>query len=64
MLWKNIEDQLNKKGWSVYKITKEAGLSKNLIYELKSGRINDMSFKNVCKIADTLEISLDEFRKD
>ncbi|TLQ08512.1 helix-turn-helix transcriptional regulator [Marinilactibacillus psychrotolerans] len=61
-MWNEIEKQLNIKGWSVYKLTKKACLSSNLLYELKSGRTKDVGFINMCKIADALEISLDEFK--
>lgn len=61
-MWCEIEKQLNKKGWSVYKLTKEAQLSSNLLYELKSGRTKDIGFINMCKIADALDVSLEVFR--
>lgn len=63
MIWEKIEEQLNKKDWTIYKLTKEANLSQNLLYEVKSGRNKGISFKNMCKIADALEVSLDEFRE-
>lgn len=64
IIWEKIEGQLSKKNWSIYKLTKEAGLSQNLLYELKSGRNKNISFKNMCKIAEALDVSLDEFRED
>lgn len=64
MLWKKIEEQLNKKGWTIYRVTKEANISPNTLYELKSGRVKDINFKTIVKIADALEVSLDEFRKE
>lgn len=63
MLWKKIEEQLNKKGWTIYRVTKEANISQNTLYELKSGRVKDINFKTMIKIADALGISLDEFRE-
>lgn len=64
MLWEQIQHQLDKKSWSVYRLTKEADLSQNLLYEFKSGRSNDLSFTSVCKIADALDISLDDLREE
>ena len=64
MLWEKIECQLQKKEWSIYRLTKKAHLSENLLYELKSGRTKDLQFKSVCKIADALDISLDELREE
>jgi len=64
MLWERIDYQLQIKKWSIYRLTKEARLSENLLYELKSGRTKDLQFKSVCKIADALDISLDELREE
>lgn len=63
MVWEKIEKQLNEKDWTIYRLTKEANLSQNLLYEVKAGRNKGISFKNMCKIADVLEVSLDEFRE-
>ena len=62
MVWERIEKILKEKDWSIYRLTKEAELSQNLLYEMKSGRSKNISFENMCKIADALEVSLDEFR--
>lgn len=64
MLWEQIQHQLDKKNWTVYRLTKEAGLSQNLLYEFKNGRSNDLSFSSVCKIADALGVSTEEFREE
>jgi len=64
MLWERIEYLLDKKEWTIYRLTKEANLSQNLLYELKNGRSSDLHFSSVCKIADALEVSLDQLRED
>ncbi|WP_035053155.1 helix-turn-helix domain-containing protein [Carnobacterium pleistocenium] len=61
MLWEVIEKEINKKQISIYQLTKKAGLSVNCLYHLKSGRTKDMSFLNMCSIAEVLNVSLDTF---
>lgn len=64
MLWENINRILEEKNMSIYELTLKAGISKNALYELKSGRVKDLTFKTISKIADALEVSLDEFREE
>ena len=47
---------------SIYKLSKLTGLPWSTIANYKNG--SEMSFKNACKIADALEISLDQLRKE
>lgn len=63
-LWKKINKQLKEKNLTIYELTKNANIAQNTLYELKSGRANDLRFNTVCKIADVLGISLDEFRTE
>lgn len=63
-LWGNIDKQLKEKNLTIYELTKKANIAQNTLYELKSGRANDLRFSTVCKIADALKISLDEFRTE
>ncbi|QQP71177.1 helix-turn-helix transcriptional regulator [Carnobacterium sp. CS13] len=63
-LWQKIKKQLKEKNLTIYELTKKAGIAQNTLYELKSGRVSDLRFNTVCKIADALEVSLDEFRKE
>ncbi|WP_193063405.1 helix-turn-helix domain-containing protein [Oceanobacillus oncorhynchi] len=64
MLWLKIEEIMKEKGLTQYKLAKRAGVGTNTITYLKSGKINKPSFELMCKIADALEISLDELRKE
>ena len=52
-MWDEIEQQLKLKGWSMYRLAKESGVHPSNFSNLKAGRM---------KIADALEVSLDEFR--
>lgn len=64
MVWEKIDEELKDRDWSVYRLTQEAGLAENYLYNLKSGMNKNPGFNQMCKIADALEISLDEFRKE
>lgn len=64
MLWDKIEEIMKKKEFTQYKLAKKAEVGTNTISYLKKGRIKKPSFELICKIADALEISLDELRKD
>ena len=62
MLWSKIEGELNKKGISVYRLSKLTGVSQQALSSLKTGKSKSPSFELMKKIADALDISLDEFR--
>lgn len=62
MLWYKIQKELNRQGMSIYKLAKITGIKDTTLHNYKKG--SEPSFKNMCKIADALDISLDYFRKD
>ena len=62
LMWDKIEKQLKIKGWSMYRLAKESGVHPSNFSNLKAGRMKEMSWTNMCKIADALEVSLDELR--
>lgn len=49
-------------GLNQSKLSKKMNVSSSVIAELKRGNIKKPSFELMCKIADALEVSLDEFR--
>ncbi|MDE1692438.1 helix-turn-helix transcriptional regulator [Streptococcus suis] len=61
-MWEKIEEFANIRGLTIYALAKKAGVNYQMLAELKSGRKKDMMFSNVVKIADALDVSLDEFR--
>ena len=61
-LWGKINKQLIKQNLTIYALTKKSGIAENILYELKSGRTNDLKFSTICKIAAALDVSLDEFK--
>lgn len=61
-MWKKIEKLLEEHQITAYALTKKAGVNYQLLAELKSGRKKDLKFSSVCKLADALGISTEEFR--
>lgn len=62
-MWKIIEKLLEERGMTKYALAKKAGLKQSLLIDLKAGRAKDIKLATAIKIADALDISLDEFRK-
>ncbi|HFU4450192.1 TPA: helix-turn-helix domain-containing protein [Streptococcus suis] len=63
MLWKNIERILAEKNFSVYRLALNAGLDPAMLYRLRDGKVKDLHFETVKKIAKALDVSLDELAK-
>ena len=61
MLWKIVQKELNKRKWSLHKFSEISGIPDSTLRIYKF-RGSDPSFTNACKIADALNISLDELR--
>lgn len=62
MLWLKIEKELMRQKTSVYRLAKNTGISATTLQNYKNGI--EPSFKNMCKIADALDVSLDYFRDE
>ena len=62
-MWEKIEKLLKEKTMTKNKLATLAGINKNSLIDLKMGRKKSLKFGDVVKIADALDISLDEFRK-
>lgn len=61
-MWIQVEKLLLLKKMTQYELAKKMEVSTGTITELKMGRIKKPSFELACKIADALEVSLDELR--
>ena len=61
-MWNKIQKALDEKNISIYKLAKITGIRDSTLHNYKRG--SEPSFKNMCKIADALDVSLDYFRKD
>ena len=59
---KKLKKLLKIKEITVYKLGKITGISDSTLRRYMYG--SEPSFKNMCKIADALDVSLDYFRKD
>ena len=63
MLWHPIQNQLTKKSMSVYRLSKLTGIPNSTLLSYKNDGV-EPTFNNMEKIADALNVSLDEFRSD
>lgn len=61
MQWLNVQKFLNKKHWSQKVLSEKSGIPIATLDKYKFYG-NEPSFTNACKIADALEISLDDLR--
>lgn len=61
MLWLKIEKELIKQKMSVYQLGKKTEIRATTLQNYKNG--TEPSFKNMCKIADALGVSLDYFKE-
>lgn len=59
-MWEKLKEILVERGLTVVDLAKMAGVPKTSIYNVKH---HDIGFKKMEKIADALDVSLDEFRK-
>lgn len=62
MLWFVTEKIMLSKGMNQSGLAKKARIHKTVISALKQGKIKKPSFELICKIADALEVSVEEFR--
>lgn len=52
------------KNISRYKLSKMTGLGESTLQNIENSKEPNPTFKTMCKIADALEISLDDLRKE
>ncbi|WP_415379977.1 helix-turn-helix domain-containing protein [Pediococcus pentosaceus] len=63
-MWNKIQRILDEKGITANKLSKLAGFKNNsTIFALKLGQSKKPSFELMERIADALDVSLDEFRE-
>jgi len=60
MYLKNLVTLRKQKGWSQEKLAQEASISYNTIIKLERNGIKNPKIETVIKLADALEVSLDE----
>lgn len=64
ILWFKIKRHMKNKNINQNELARRAGVNNTVISALKLGKIKKPSFELINKIADALEISLDEFREE
>ncbi|MQM78845.1 MULTISPECIES: helix-turn-helix domain-containing protein [Lentilactobacillus] len=63
-MWEQIQSILEQKHLTINKLANMMGLKSNsLLYSFKNGKIKKPSFELMEKIADVLNVSMDEFRR-
>lgn len=60
-MWELLNNLVKKRDMTIKDLAKKSGVSYSTIRDTK---FRDISFSKVCKIADALDVSLDEFRKE
>lgn len=62
MLWNAVQKELDKRNWSLHKFSEIVNIPDATLrmYKFKG---SDPSFSNACKIADALNIKLDDLRE-
>lgn len=63
-LWVKLEKLLEERNLSQRELARRAGVAKSTIPEIKRGNIKKPSFELICKLADALDVDINEFRED
>ena len=61
-MWKQLNKIMQERNLNGNQLSKMAGVNRSFFSDLKTGKVKHLSWQNMCKIADALEVSLDEFR--
>ncbi|MCX7579416.1 XRE family transcriptional regulator [Leuconostoc falkenbergense] len=61
-MWNKIQKQLEIQNKTAYWLAKKSGIPIQTIYSLRNNDNADTSFHNMERIANALDVSLDEFR--
>lgn len=62
-MWRNIEQIMKEKKLNQEQLAKRMKVHSGVVSDLKNGRIKKPSFELMCKFADALNVSLDDFRE-
>lgn len=61
-MWEQLNRIMQERNLNGNQLSKMAGVNRSFFSDLKNGKVKYLSWPNMCKIADALEVSLDEFR--
>ncbi|WP_311432236.1 helix-turn-helix domain-containing protein, partial [Facklamia hominis] len=64
MLWEKMDKLMKDRGMNQVKLAQKMGVFQSVISALKRGKIKKPSFELVCKLADALEVDINEFREE
>lgn len=62
-MWNKIEQLLKEKNMTTYRLAQLSGINKATLAHIKSGKVKKPLFETICKIADALEVDINEFRE-
>lgn len=62
MLWQAVDLELKKRKWTLRKLANESGINYETLRSYRY-RGSEPTYTNMCKIADALHVSLDDFRE-
>lgn len=62
-MWDKIEQLLKEKNITTYRLAQLSGINKATLAHIKSGKVKKPLFETVCKIADALDVDINEFRE-
>ena len=61
-MWEQLNKIMQERNLNGSQLSKMAGVNRSFFSDLKTGKVKYLSWPNICKIADALEISIDELR--
>jgi len=62
-MWHKIEKLLKEKNMTTYRLAQLSGINKATLAHIKSGKVKKPLFETICKIADALDVDINEFRE-
>lgn len=61
---KKLDSFMKEKGLTPFKLGKKAGVDHAMIYKLLQGKQKDLMLSTAFKLADALEVDINEFREE
>lgn len=61
-MWEQLNRIMQERNLNGNQLSKMSGVNRSFFSDLKSGKVKSLSLGRICKLADALEVSLDEFR--
>ena len=61
--YKAVKEQLNTKGMTIYRLSKETGIFEQTLYSMFNGNTSSPQLDNAVKIAKVLDIDLNKLKE-